>query len=104
MNKPEMLPSYGTETARRNLMAPIESMATGAAPTVAAYIRMLRARKWLIAALTLVAVMLAAVFVNLATPIYRATTMLKLEDGKQKIVSIEQLLSLIHISEPTRPY
>lgn len=93
MNKPEMLPSYGTETARRNLMAPLETMASGAAPTVAAYIRMLRARKLMIIALTLLAVLLAALFVNLATPIYRATTMLKLEDGKQKIVSIEQLYS-----------
>lgn len=93
MNKPEMLPAYGTETARRNLTAPLENMAAGAAPTIAAYIRMLRARKWLIALLTLLAVVLAAFFVNLATPIYRATTMMKLEDGKQKIVSIEQLYS-----------
>ena len=88
-----MLPAYGTETARRNLTAPLENMAAGAAPTIAAYIRMLRARKWMIAMLTLAVIILAAMFVNLATPIYRATTLLKLEDGKQKIVSIEQLYS-----------
>ncbi len=91
MNKPEALPSYGTAETRRALTAPLEQMAAGAAPTIAAYLRMLRARKWLIGALTLLSIILAAGLVNLATPIYQATTMLKLEEGNQKIVSIEEL-------------
>lgn len=91
MNKPEALPSYGTVETRRALTAPLEQMAANAAPTIAGYLRMLRARKWMIAALTLLAVVLAAFFANQATPIYRATTMLKLEEGNQRIVSIEEL-------------
>ena len=51
----------------------------------------IRARKWLVIGMTLAIAALAAVIVNLMTPIYRATVTLMIESAKSKVISFEEM-------------
>ena len=91
MNQPSSLPSSITGKNASGLGSRVGSIARDAAPTLGAYLNILRARKWLVIGITLAITLLAAVIVNLMTPIYRASVTLLVESAKNKFVSIEEM-------------
>ena len=91
MNMPSSLPQSLTNPASGGLTQRFGNLARDAAPTLGAYLNIIRSRKWLVMGLTLLITALAALVVNLMTPIYRATATILIENNKSKIVSIEEL-------------
>lgn len=90
MNMPNSLPPSVTNQ-QGGLTQRVGNLAKDAAPTLGAYINIIRARKWMILALTLLITALAAVIVSMMTPIYRASTTILIENNKKGIVSFEEL-------------
>ncbi|MGE0315512.1 MAG: GumC family protein [Lautropia sp.] len=91
MNQPSSLPSSVTSKPAAGIGSRVGSIARDAAPTLGAYLNIIRARKWLVVSLTILITLLAAVVVNMMTPIYRASVTLLIENNKSKIVSFEEL-------------
>ena len=92
MNQPSSLPpSVTDQQMSQRSGSRVGGMARDAAPTIGAYLNIVRARKWLVMVLTLLIVALTAVVVNMMTPIYRASATVLIESGKNKVVSFEEL-------------
>ena len=91
MNQPSSLPSEVTQRANGGLGSRVGNLARDAAPTLGAYLNIIRARKWLVLAITALITVLAIVVVQTMTPIYRATTTLMIETNKGKFLSLEDL-------------
>jgi succinoglycan biosynthesis transport protein ExoP len=91
MNMPSSLPPSLTHDAMGGLSQRFGTFARDAAPTLGAYVNSIRARKWLVMALTLLITVLAAFLVNLITPIYRSSATLLIENANNKVVSFEEL-------------
>ena len=92
MNQPSSLPTSVTGKLQANgIGSRVGTIARDAAPTLGAYLNIIRARKWLVIFLTLLITAIAFAVVNLMTPIYRASVTLLIENNKSKIVSVEEL-------------
>ena len=91
MNQPSSLPPELAQRPSTGLGARVSTIARDAAPTLGAYLNIIRARKWLVIGITALVTVLAAVAVSLMTPIYRATTTLMIETAKSKFLSLEEL-------------
>lgn len=92
MNQPSSLPPDLTQRNKAGLGSRVGSLARDAAPTLGAYLNIIRARKWLVLGITALITALAVVAVQMMTPIYRATTTLMIENNKSKFLSIEDLV------------
>src|SRR5678815_3838300 len=62
----------------------------------------IRERAWLVALCFVVAGAAAFAYLKRTPKIFESQVVLQVEQEEQKILNIEQVLSLIHISEPTR--
>ena len=91
MNHPSSLPPDITQRPSSGIGSRVGNIARDAAPTLGAYLNIIRARKWLVLGMTLAIAVLAAIVVNLMTPIYRASVTLMIETAKSKVLSIEEL-------------
>ena len=67
-------------------------MARDASPDVLEHVRIVLRRKWVVLAIALLAAVAATGLVLKMTPIYRATATILIEQGKSKVVSIEEAL------------
>ena len=94
MNMPSSLPSAITNPTPAGLTGRFGNLARDAAPTLGAYINIIRARKWFVMGLTLLITVLAAAVVNLMTPIYRASTTILIEENKSKVISFQELVGV----------
>ena len=92
MNQPSSLPPEVTQRANAGLGSRVGNIARDAAPTLGAYLNIIRARKWLVLAITALITALAVAAVQIMTPIYRATTTLMIENQKNQFLSIEALV------------
>lgn len=90
MNQPSSLPPDVTKRSA-GLGSRVGNLARDAAPTLGAYLNIIRARKWLVLGITALITALAAGVVSQMTEIYRASTTLMVESTKSKILSIEEL-------------
>ena len=91
MNQPSSLPPEELQRTPAGLGSRVGNLARDAAPTLGAYLNIIRARKWFVLGVTALITVLAAIAVNLMTPIYRATTTLMIENNNRKFLSIEDL-------------
>ncbi|MGE0799226.1 MAG: GumC family protein [Lautropia sp.] len=91
MNSPEVAFKSRLPRLARSRLSSIEEIGLNAIPTVATYLRMVRARKWLVGFITLLALVSAVFAVQTMTPIYRATSVLMVESSKSQVVSIQDL-------------
>ena len=92
MNQPSSLPPDLTQHPKAGLGSRVGNLARDAAPTLGAYLNIIRARKWLVLGITALITALAIIAVQMMTPIYRATTTLMIENNKSKFLSIEDLV------------
>ena len=89
MNMPSSLPPFYDHPS--GFTQRFSNVKTRAAPTLSTFVNAIRARKWLVAGLTLLVIALAWGAVNVMTPLYRSATTLLIENSKSKVVSIEEL-------------
>jgi capsular exopolysaccharide synthesis family protein len=74
-------------------LAPSAGSSGGDTLDIVEYWRAIAKRRWAILGLTLVVAVLTTLFVSSIQPLYRATTTLLIEQGKSKVISIEEVYS-----------
>lgn len=95
MNMPSSIPPSvlgrdfrpGAQANTRGLI----ELARDSAPDVLEHLRIVMARKWTVLGIALAAALAASFIVMQMTPIYRATVTILIEQGKSKVVSIEEV-------------
>lgn len=93
MNMPSSLPQSLTNRAA-GAPIPWASLARATTPTLGAYVNVIRARKGLVIGLTLLITLIAAVAVNLMTPIYRASATILIEENRSKVFAFQDLVGV----------
>ena len=89
MNHPSPLAGPSSVLDEHGLTRRLEQLARSSVPTLGTYLKILLSRKWLVLAITLAIVILTAVALSFATPIYRAVAVVLIENQKTNVISIE---------------